>query len=308
MLGSVLSLHSGFPSASLPSNARIGLSFNLGKAVRKPWNFAYTLWLFTFSDLKTILFPTLAFGIAASPDDSSAHVGQRALWIWLHLLQFCVSNQRLSPQEDATNKPWRPIPAGRLSMTSATWLRWALLPACLTLSIHYDVVLPSVALALGTLAHNEFGMDSQWLPRNVCNAVGYAAFNAGATYAACGNRCTPKLTSIAAQVLNALVILTTIQAQDFQDTEGDRATGRTTLPIVFPRSSRWAMIVLLTAWSTLLSAYWQTSAVHAALLALSGAAVGSRFVLYQDAASDRLSYRLYNVRPRRFAPVLTLAE
>ena len=60
MLGSVLSLHSGFPSASLPSNARIGLSLNLGKAVRKPWNLAYTLWLFTFSDLKTILFPTVS--------------------------------------------------------------------------------------------------------------------------------------------------------------------------------------------------------------------------------------------------------
>ncbi|KAI0336193.1 hypothetical protein GY45DRAFT_1358085 [Cubamyces sp. BRFM 1775] len=295
MLGSISALHSSFPSTYLPSNTPIGLSFNSRRVVGKLWSFAYTLWLFTFSDLKTILIPTLAFGTTAAPDDSSTHICQRTLWIWLHLLQFCLSNQCLSPKEDATNKPWRPIPAGRISVTAATWLRWALLPTCLMLSAHYGVVMASIALALGTLAHNEFGMDSRWLPRNVCNAVGYAAFNAGATYAACGDQCTPKSASVAAQVLNALVILTTIQAQDFQDTEGDRATGRTTLPIVFPRSSRWAMIVLLTAWSALLSAYWQASSVHAALLVMSGAAVGSRFVLYQDSASDRLSYRLYNL-------------
>ncbi|KAH9891043.1 UbiA prenyltransferase family-domain-containing protein [Cubamyces lactineus] len=308
MLGSVLALHSSFPSPSLPSNIPIDFKFKTGRTIGKLWSFVYTLWLFTFSDLKTVLIPTLAFGTAAAPDDSTAHVSQRILWIWLHLLQFCLSNQCLSPLEDATNKPWRPIPAGRISVTAATWLRWALLPACLVLSVYYDVLTASVALSIGTLVHNEFGMDSRWLPRNVCNAVGYAAFNAGATYAACGDPCTPKSTSIAAQVLNALVILTTIQAQDFQDTEGDRATGRTTLPIVFPRSSRWAMIVLLTAWSTLLSAYWRASAVHAVLLVLSGAAVGSRFVLYQDAVPDRLSYRLYNVRALCVAPVFTLAE
>ncbi|KAI0359001.1 hypothetical protein OH77DRAFT_1374994, partial [Trametes cingulata] len=192
--------------------------------------FAYTLWLFTLSDLKTIFFPTLVFGTAAAPISSTAQLGPRAIWIWLHLLQFCLSNQCLSPEEDASNKPWRPIPAGRITTGIARRLRWALLFICLSVSAYYGVLGASVALALGTLAHNELGMDAVWLPRNVCNAVGYAAFNAGATYVACGGDCTPKAMSVAAQVLNALVILTTIQAQDFQDTAGDRETGRRTLP------------------------------------------------------------------------------
>ncbi|KAI0666311.1 UbiA prenyltransferase family, partial [Trametes maxima] len=198
--------------------------------IRRLGEYAYTLWLFTRSDLKTILFPTLVFGTAAAPVTSTSHIAPRALWIWLHLLQFCVSNQSFSPDEDASNKPWRPIPSKRITPSSARRLRWALLALCLLLSWYYSLVPASVALALGTLAHNEFGLDAHWIPRNVCNAVGYAAFNAGATYISCGNGCASKASSIAAQVLNALVILTTIQAQDFQDTEGDRATGRKTLP------------------------------------------------------------------------------
>ncbi len=105
-----------------------------------------------------------------------------------------------------------------------------------------------------------------------------------------------KATSVAAQVLNALVILTTIQAQDFQDIEGDQLTGRWTLPVAFPRSSRWAMPVLLTAWSVFLAAYWRASPVHTAILVVLGAIPGLRFALGDGASADRTSYRLYNVR------------
>ncbi|KAI0374536.1 hypothetical protein BV20DRAFT_516247 [Pilatotrama ljubarskyi] len=295
MLGSLHAVHSSLAAASLSSNAPISLSVGLNQALRTLSGSAYTLWLFTLSDLKTIFFPTLVFGTAAAPISSTAQLGPRAIWIWLHLLQFCLSNQCLSPEEDASNKPWRPIPSGRITAGTARQLRWALLLVCLSVSAHYGVLGASFALALGTLVHNELGMDAIWFPRNVCNAVGYAAFNAGATYVACGDNCAPKAMSVAAQVLNALVILTTIQAQDFQDTEGDRETGRRTLPIVFPRSSRWAMPALLIAWSVFLSAYWRASAMHTAILVASGALVGFRFVIDGAASADRRSYKLYNL-------------
>ncbi|EIW64971.1 uncharacterized protein TRAVEDRAFT_93217, partial [Trametes versicolor FP-101664 SS1] len=197
------------------------------KAIR---DFVYTLWLFTYSDLKTVFFPTLIFGTTAAPIYTTSQILPRAAWIWLHLLQFCLSNQCLSPEEDAANKPWRPIAARRITTENAQILRWAMLPVCLFVSAHYGVLLPSITLAIATLAHNELRLDSGWLARNVCNAVGYASFNAGATYAACAGGCDWKATSVAAQVLNALVILTTIQAQDFQDIEGDQLSGRWTLP------------------------------------------------------------------------------
>ncbi|KAH9845978.1 UbiA prenyltransferase family-domain-containing protein [Lenzites betulinus] len=299
MLGSVTIFHSTVVSSPFTVNS-VRLDLGLSRLWRQICSFAYTLWLFTFSDLKTVFFPTLIFGTAAAPMSSTSQIIPRVIWIWLHLLQFCLSNQCLSPEEDASNKPWRPIPSGRITVANARSLRWAMLAVCLSVSAHYGVLAPSVALALGTLAHNELGMDAAWLPRNMCNAVGYAAFNAGATYVAYAGG-EHKAMAVAAQVLNALVIVSTIQAQDFQDTEGDRLTGRKTLPIVFPRSSRWAMPVLLAMWSAFLVAYWHAPVVHGAVLSAMGALGGARFVLYDNAAADRKSYRLYNVRTGSFS-------
>ena len=107
-------------------------------------------------------------------------------WTWLHLLQFCVSNQSIDPEEDALNKPWRPIPSGLISVTSARCLRWILLPSCFSLSAYLEVHWQGIALALAFLAHNEFHLHSHWIMRNVCNAWGYAYFNAGAFAIAAG--------------------------------------------------------------------------------------------------------------------------
>lgn len=87
---------------------------------------AYTLWLFTYNDLKTMVFPSTAFAI------SNALAAYRAgwaanqtggplilliqlplilSWAWINLLSFAVNNQRhLSAlEEDRLNKPWRPV-------------------------------------------------------------------------------------------------------------------------------------------------------------------------------------------------------
>ena len=103
----------------------------------------------------------------------------------MHLLQFCMSNQCVGLQEDAANKPWRPIPSRRITVAAARHLRWALLAVCLVLSARSGVLLASAGLAFATLAYNELRLDSHWASRHVCNALGYAAFNAGATYVGC---------------------------------------------------------------------------------------------------------------------------
>ena len=114
------------------------------------------------------------------PDTTPLAFARSALWTWLYLLQFCVSNQSLSPDEDALNKPWRPIPAGRISVRQATTLRWTLLPLCLFLSFAYGILAVGAVLMIGILLHNELRLDSHWFTRNVLNAIGYATFDAGA--------------------------------------------------------------------------------------------------------------------------------
>lgn len=113
---------------------------------------------------------------------------QSVFWTWLYLLQFCVSNQSLSPDEDERNKPWRPLPSRRISFRHALIIRWTLLPLCIVLSVFHNVTAVGLILTLGILLHNELRLDAHWFTRNVLNALGYAVFDAGATAIACASK------------------------------------------------------------------------------------------------------------------------
>jgi hypothetical protein len=126
------------------------------------------------------------FAFLASHSTTLDRMFLSILWIWLHLLQFCVSNQSLDPEEDSSNKPWRPIPSGLISVDGARNLRWMLLPFCLSVSVRLEAYWQGISLALAILAHNELGLHSHLFLRNICNAWGYASFNAGALTIASG--------------------------------------------------------------------------------------------------------------------------
>ncbi|PHH77530.1 hypothetical protein CDD80_507 [Ophiocordyceps camponoti-rufipedis] len=110
---------------------------------------AYTVWLFTRSDLKTILVPTTIFGVCnylALPayglqPDMGSRLGSRfglvLIWIWIHLISFNVNNQRSpeSVREDALNKPWRPLPSGRVSLPTAYLLSIVMPPVTMVYSL-----------------------------------------------------------------------------------------------------------------------------------------------------------------------------
>lgn len=125
------------------------------------------------------------FAFLSAPDPSMARLPCVMAWVWLNLLQFCVSNQSINPEEDASNKPWRPIPSYRIATRSARILRWVLLPMCLALSAYLNVLREGLVLAIAFLYHNECNLGSHWILRNVCNVIGYGAFNAGASALAC---------------------------------------------------------------------------------------------------------------------------
>jgi hypothetical protein len=101
-------------------------------------------------------------------------------WTWLHLLQFCVANQIGSVSEDAINKPWRPLPSGRISPPVARSLRYALPPFCLLLSFAHETISASILLIIATYLNNDLEFGEHWSSRNVMCAVGYWAFNHGA--------------------------------------------------------------------------------------------------------------------------------
>ena len=124
------------------------------------------------------------FALVAAPLYSLQRIPHIVLWIWLHILQFDVANQCISPEEDKLNKADRPLAAGRITVRQAVILRWALLPICLLVSLSYSrsVLFASIAMAALTILYNELQVHAaHWSIRNLMNAVGYATFETGAT-------------------------------------------------------------------------------------------------------------------------------
>ncbi|KAI0767688.1 hypothetical protein C8Q74DRAFT_1318229 [Fomes fomentarius] len=264
--------------------------------MRSSLHFAHTILLFTYSDVKTILVPVTVFGTMAAPSPITYKVLlTRIAWVWVNLLHFDVANQSLRPDEDAANKPWRPIPSKRISQPHARMLRWALLPTSIALSFVCQVPLEGLMLSAAFLFNNDLGHDSHWLSRAMLNAVGYTCFNAGASRVM--HRMYRTLSS-SPYCLNSLVIMTTIQAQDFQDVEGDTTAGRWTLPMAYPTASRLSMVILLPAWSLFLSYFWKTEVIHSVLVLGLSLYIGICFhsgMLKGFKTKDCESYRLYNV-------------
>ena len=97
--------------------------------------------------------------------------------------------------------------------------------------------------------------------------------------------------------MNSAIILTTIHAADFRDVEGDRASGRLTLPLAYPAGSRAVMCVLLPGWSLAISYFCGLGAFLSLLFVLLGVWVGCKFSLNlsQDLAQDQAAYDMYNV-------------
>lgn len=105
------------------------------------------------------------------------------------------------------------------------------------------------------------------------------------------------LQSVIALVCSGYTIMTTIHAQDFADVEGDKISGRQTLPIAFPSGARVYIFVALISCSALLSSIWSVDGHIQVLFNGMGLLVAIRFYFYRNQGSDERTYVLYNVSP-----------
>ncbi|KAJ7689546.1 hypothetical protein B0H17DRAFT_1011960 [Mycena rosella] len=256
---------------------------------------ANTLWLFTKSDFMTTMIPISIFAIVAAPLTSIRNLPHLVFWLWFHLLHFNASNQTAS-LEDATNKPDRPLPAGRITLQAALVLRWALMPMCWALSLAYskEVMFSSMALSAFTFIYNELGGSSaHFVFRYSLNGLGFAAFEAGTTLVA--SACLDKAGWLAI-LLSACIFATTIFAQGSSAfLVGDALISRDTIPLRFGSPSRIALLVGVVAWSIGLSQIWNVDVYSAVAFTVLGAFAGARFIKHTTIEEDRNSYFYYNV-------------
>ena len=272
----------------------------------------YSLWLFTVSDLKTIVIPKTAFGIftilsgsvltRSSPPTWLTSVRCLPLimiWTWLNLLPLTMNNQHRQGdvEEDKKNKPWRPIPAGRLSVEETKTFMLASYLVAVLGSVYLGGLVECLALVTQGWIYNELGAaNDSYLARNVLNATGYMTFAAGAAKVACiHSGTTIQGGSYTWFVLLGLVIATTIQFQDLYDQEGDRARGRLTIPlIVGDRGARLSVALPVVVWSLLCPAFWRLNAQGFVLPAVLGAVVIFRLFRYRGVCEDKTSFRVWN--------------
>jgi 4-hydroxybenzoate polyprenyltransferase len=95
--------------------------------------------------------------------------------------------------------------------------------------------------------------------------------------------------------INALIIISTIHAQDFRDEAGDKLIGRQTIPILWPEGSRVMILVMLTAWSVGLSWASKLAIPFSVPFCCWSLFVGLRFFQKRTVDEDRRTYLFYNV-------------
>ena len=250
-----------------------------------------------------------------SPSHPVSHAIQCALWVWLHVLQFNLSNQVRDPEEDIRNKPWRPLPSGRITLANVFILKYLTTATCLLVSYYYShcVFVSSAFLSLLIPMYHEMHGDQHWLSKNLMNSVGYTCFAIGSTLVAGMTSFSMPINRIFSteQIIAsdrrqldfigafsisviAAVLATTIQAQDFQDVIGDKAVGRYTLPVAFPNFSRYTPMVTLVMWSLYLTIMWEITTLAGVGFTFLGIVVGIRYYFWRSSKDDEWSFVLYN--------------
>lgn len=177
-----------------------------------------TAWLFTESDFKTLIFPVIVFATVVSPRPEPLALTCTVCWLWFHLFQFNVSNQPYPADEDIVNKPWRPLPSGRISVEDSRFLRWALLVFCLGLSSIFslNLFMTSGVFTVLMILHDNLRHGHHPIFRNSCNVAAYVTAGVGCSLILSGETSLDG-TSIKAFSCSALVILLTVHAQDVSD-------------------------------------------------------------------------------------------
>ncbi|KAL8722462.1 MAG: hypothetical protein Q9225_001084 [Loekoesia sp. 1 TL-2023] len=239
----------------------------------KVLGFLHTLYLFTASDFKTVVYPKTIvgvlnglsglFSVSTTATPPTAEVLSRVplvfLWIWINLFPFNINNQRQPAAivEDKANKSWRPLPSNQLTPKTAFRIMLVGYGVAFSVSYYLGALTPSLALLGLGIAYNDFhAADRSCISRNLNNAGLYLGFITGASMVGIGG---DALNSKALQwfALLYVTVFTTGHMQDIPDRIGDKARGRNTVPLVIGDSAgRWTVALGTMFWSVVLPAFW----------------------------------------------------
>ncbi|OLN85291.1 Digeranylgeranylglyceryl phosphate synthase [Colletotrichum chlorophyti] len=267
------------------------------------------IWDFTESNFATFVLPNTAFGLLCALTGPPLTVGlatalsvlQRFPLViafnWYSVLVFDLANQKApeSVAEDLVNKPWRPIPAGKVTPEQTRKAMLFAIPAALVFNYALDVWREGAFILIITWLYNDLRGGDE-LIRDVLIAIAYGLFNAASLKIAIGGDADVSISLegyVWATIVSA-VILTTMQVQDLKDQEGDRGRGRATIPLFFgDRASRLSLTALVPCWSCVCVYIWHVHLWVALLPILSGALVVVGVLRTQSPETDAQAWKMW---------------
>jgi 4-hydroxybenzoate polyprenyltransferase len=217
------------------------------------------------------------------------------IWITLVTISFSISNQRqpLSIKEDSLNKPYRPIPSGRITPQKATI--FLIVSSILGFAFSWAVGANKLFLfqiVVSYMYNDMGGGDSHFAIRDTLNGLGLTAWAFGATSAAKGFDVGFSNADLVAGMVMMLGIATTNGIQDFRDLYGDRKCGRGTFPILVGESrARYLLALAVLGWS-----FGIVPALHVPLLSIQtvlGIIIACRLVLFRECRSDKTTTEIW---------------
>lgn len=275
-------------------------------------DFAQTLWLFTASDFATFVIPDTAFGIFAalsgplSTSNDSPELTQILtkipsviLWNWLNVLVFNLSNQRHpeSVLEDSINKPWRPIPSGRITIEQTQRLLFFGIPLVLGIAYLLGAWEETALLIVMTWMYNDLGGgDESIISRNVLLAMAFCQHNKASLRVATDGAFDVGPRAWTWLAMTSGIIATTMQIQDMKDQDGDRAKNRQTAPLVLgDLFARWTIAVPMVAWSVACPAFWELEPLGYVLPVGLGMAIAVRIILLRGTLADKRTWWIWTL-------------
>ncbi|KAI1385851.1 UbiA prenyltransferase family-domain-containing protein [Hypoxylon trugodes] len=252
---------------------------------------------FLFGALNASVAQKFSMGASLSPKDILTSSHKMLLWSWSNLFLFNLHNQRHAATiaEDAINKPWRPLPAGRINSKQTTQIMYIMYAVIITVSFKVGGLIPCLLEALFCLWYNEWGGATDPFMKNLLNGLGFACFFAGPLEAITGYSVFGGNGKAAAWVgILAAAITTTSHTQDFRDMEGDKAVGRRTVPLVIgDYNARILVAVGVIVWTGLAGWYWGVGWKGGLAAWIAGGAMVSNLFWDRSQAGDAFTWKLW---------------
>ncbi|OTA93719.1 hypothetical protein M434DRAFT_395396 [Hypoxylon sp. CO27-5] len=223
-----------------------------------------------------------------------ATIPLQALWSYSNLLLFNLHNQRRYITEDALNKPWRPLPSGRLTSQDTTWIMYCMYPVTIIIALKCGGLTPCLLEMVLCLWYNEWGGSDDAVLKNLINGSGIGCFLAGPLEVATGRSIFSSQGKAAIWIaIMASAAATTGMTQDFRDIKGDKAVGRKTIPLVIGNMNARLLVTSFVGIFTCLSCwFWETEWRESLFSWLTASVLVANLVLNRTWKGDNLSWKV----------------